>query len=63
MLFRSVREGQPIGKLLVSRGDTKVLEAPLQASESVAVGSVSQRAFDAAAELVVNVFRSAAKRL
>ena len=58
-----VRQGQPIGKLLVSRGDTKVLEAPLQASESVAVGSVSQRAFDAAAELVVNVFRSAAKRL
>ncbi|MBX9846729.1 MAG: D-alanyl-D-alanine carboxypeptidase [Xanthobacteraceae bacterium] len=58
-----VREGQPIGHLQVSRGDTKVLEVPLQATESVEVGSVSQRAFDAAAELVVNMFRSAAKRL
>ena len=34
-----------------------------QASEAVEVGTVTQRAFDAAAELVVNVFRSAAKRL
>jgi D-alanyl-D-alanine carboxypeptidase (penicillin-binding protein 5/6) len=58
-----VREGQPIGHLLVSRGDTKVLEVPLQATESVEIGSVSQRAFDAATELVVNMFRSAAKRL
>jgi D-alanyl-D-alanine carboxypeptidase (penicillin-binding protein 5/6) len=58
-----VREGEPIGQLLVWRGDTKVLEVPLKATESVAVGSTSQRAFDAAAELVINVFRSAAKRL
>ncbi len=58
-----VREGQPIGHLLVSRGDTKVLEVPLQATESIPVGSATQRAFDAASELVVNVFRSAAKRL
>jgi D-alanyl-D-alanine carboxypeptidase (penicillin-binding protein 5/6) len=58
-----VREGQPIGHLQVSRGDTKVLEVPLQATESVPVGSATQRAFDAASELVVNVFRSAAKRL
>ena len=58
-----VREGQEIGKLQVMRGDAKVLEVPVQASEAVEVGSVTQRAFDAAAELVVNVFRSAAKRL
>jgi serine-type D-Ala-D-Ala carboxypeptidase (penicillin-binding protein 5/6) len=58
-----VREGQPIGHLQVSRGDTKVLEVPLQATESIPVGSATQRAFDAASELVVNVFRSAAKRL
>jgi D-alanyl-D-alanine carboxypeptidase (penicillin-binding protein 5/6) len=58
-----VREGQEIGKLQVMRGDAKVLEVPVQASETVEVGSVTQRAFDAAAELVVNVFRSAAKRL
>jgi hypothetical protein len=36
---------------------------PVQAAESVDVGSTSQRAFDAAAELVINLFRSAAKRL
>lgn len=58
-----IREGQEIGKLQVMRGDAKVLEVPVQATEAVEVGSVTQRAFDAAAELVVNVFRSAAKRL
>jgi D-alanyl-D-alanine carboxypeptidase (penicillin-binding protein 5/6) len=58
-----VREGQPIGQLLVWRGEAKVLEVPVQATESVDVGSVSQRAFDAAAELVINLFRTAAKRL
>jgi serine-type D-Ala-D-Ala carboxypeptidase (penicillin-binding protein 5/6) len=49
--------------LQVSRADLKVLELPLYAAEDVAVGSTSQRAFDAASELVINVFRSAAKRL
>jgi serine-type D-Ala-D-Ala carboxypeptidase (penicillin-binding protein 5/6) len=58
-----VREGQQIGSLQVSRADLKVLELPLYAAEDVAVGSTSQRAFDAASELVINVFRSAAKRL
>lgn len=58
-----VRQGQPIGMLQVRRGDTHVLEAPVFAVENVEMGSTSQRAFDAAAELVINVFRSAAKRL
>jgi len=58
-----VRQGQPIGRLQVWRSDTKVLEVPLQAAENVGVGSTSQRAFDAAAELVIGLFRSAAKRL
>jgi D-alanyl-D-alanine carboxypeptidase (penicillin-binding protein 5/6) len=58
-----VREGDSIGQLLVWRGDAKVLEVPLRATENVAVGSTSQRAFDAAAELVIKLFRSAAKRL
>jgi hypothetical protein len=40
-----------------------VLTVPLQAAENVALGSTSQRAFDAAAELVINLFRTAAKRL
>jgi D-alanyl-D-alanine carboxypeptidase (penicillin-binding protein 5/6) len=58
-----VREGQAIGQLLVWRGDAKVLEVPLRATESVGIGSTSQRAFDAAAELVIKLFRSAANRL
>jgi D-alanyl-D-alanine carboxypeptidase (penicillin-binding protein 5/6) len=58
-----VREGQQIGMLQVSRADLKALEVPLYASEDVDVGTTSQRAFDAASELVINLFRAAAKRL
>jgi D-alanyl-D-alanine carboxypeptidase (penicillin-binding protein 5/6) len=58
-----VRQGQPIGELRVWRGDAKVLDVPVQAAEDIELGSTSQRAFDAAAELVINLFRSAAKRL
>jgi len=58
-----VQEGQAIGNLQVWRGDAKVLEVPVQASESVAAGSISRRALDAASELVINLFRSAAKRI
>jgi D-alanyl-D-alanine carboxypeptidase (penicillin-binding protein 5/6) len=58
-----VREGQPIGTLQVWRAGLKVLEAPLHASENVGAGSTSQRALDAVAELVISLFRSAAKRL
>jgi serine-type D-Ala-D-Ala carboxypeptidase (penicillin-binding protein 5/6) len=58
-----VEKGQPIGTLKVSRGDNVVLEVPLQAGESVGVGSLHQRAFDAAGELVINVFRAGVDRL
>jgi D-alanyl-D-alanine carboxypeptidase (penicillin-binding protein 5/6) len=58
-----VQEGQAIGNLQVWRGDAKVLEVPVQASESVAAGSLSRRALDAASELVINLFRSAVKRI
>jgi D-alanyl-D-alanine carboxypeptidase (penicillin-binding protein 5/6) len=58
-----VQKGQAIGELRVWRGDAQVLTMPLQAAEDVSLGSTSQRAFDAAAELVINMFRTAAKRL
>ena len=58
-----IREGQPVGQLQVMRGDTKVLEVPVLATETVETGSVAQRAFDAASELVVKLFRSAAKQI
>ena len=55
-----VQEGQAIGQLAVWRGDLLVLEVPLQAAESVGVGSTPQRAFDAATEMVINLFRAGA---
>ena len=58
-----VQEGQKIGNLKVWRGDFLVLEVPLQAAESVGTGSMPQRAFDAATELVIGLFRAGFQRL
>jgi D-alanyl-D-alanine carboxypeptidase (penicillin-binding protein 5/6) len=58
-----VTKGQPIGRLKVWRNDTLALEVPLHAGTDVEVGSLSQRAFDAATELVINLFRAGAERL
>jgi D-alanyl-D-alanine carboxypeptidase (penicillin-binding protein 5/6) len=58
-----VQKGQPIGKLKVWRGETLALEAPLRAAESVERGNIAQRAFDAASELVLGVFRAGFQRL
>lgn len=58
-----VRKGQPIGRLKVWRNDTLALDVPLQAMEDVERGSLPQRAFDAAAELVIGLFRAGAERL
>jgi D-alanyl-D-alanine carboxypeptidase (penicillin-binding protein 5/6) len=58
-----VEEKQPIGRLKVWRGDNVVLEVPLQAGESIGRGSLPQRAFDAASELVINLFRAGIERL
>jgi len=58
-----VRKGQPIGTLKIWRDGNLALEVPLQAADDVARGSMSQRAFDAAAEFVVGLFRAGAQRL
>jgi D-alanyl-D-alanine carboxypeptidase (penicillin-binding protein 5/6) len=58
-----VEQKQPIGKLKVWRGENVVLEVALQAGESVPRGSLPQRAFDAASELVINLFRAGVERL
>src|SRR5947209_6165508 len=58
-----VQQGQKIGMLKVWRGESVVLEVPLQAAESVDTGSMPQRAFDAASELVLGLFRAGFKRL
>jgi D-alanyl-D-alanine carboxypeptidase (penicillin-binding protein 5/6) len=58
-----VTKGQPIGTLKVWRGDSVVLEVPLHAGEDVATGNLTQRAFDAVGELVINVFRAGVDRM
>ena len=58
-----VRQGQKIGTLKVWRACSLVLEEPLQAAENVDTGSMSRRAFDAASELVLGLFRAGLQRL
>ena len=58
-----VQKGQPIGKLRVWRGAVVALQVPLQAGESVEPGTLSQRALDAATELVIGLFRAGFRRL
>jgi len=58
-----VRQGQKIGTLKVWRAGSLVLEEPLQAAENVDTGSMSRRAFDAASELVLGLFRAGLQRL
>ena len=58
-----VAEGQPLGNLEVSRGDKVVLTTPLHTAGSVKVGTLSQRAFDAVTEFVINMVRAGAARL
>jgi D-alanyl-D-alanine carboxypeptidase (penicillin-binding protein 5/6) len=58
-----VYAGQAIGSLQVWRGDAKVLDVPVQAAETIPAGSIRQRAFDAVSELVIKLFRSAAKQI
>jgi D-alanyl-D-alanine carboxypeptidase (penicillin-binding protein 5/6) len=58
-----ITQGQPIGTLKVWRDDVVILEMPLRASENVAKGTMSQRAFDAATEMMISLFRAGAERL
>ncbi len=58
-----VAQGAPVGVLKVWRNETVVLEMPLKAAEPVAKGTLSQRALDAASELMIGLFRAGAQRL
>ena len=58
-----VEKGVPAGKLKVWRGDNVTLETPLLTGEAVGRGNVAQRAFDAATELVISLFRAGAERI
>ncbi|HYF52868.1 MAG TPA: D-alanyl-D-alanine carboxypeptidase family protein [Salinarimonas sp.] len=52
-----VKQGAPVARLRITRGETQALDIPLYAAEDVAVGSLPQRALDAALELGVDLFR------
>jgi serine-type D-Ala-D-Ala carboxypeptidase (penicillin-binding protein 5/6) len=58
-----VKQGQPIGNLDVYRGERTVAEVPLFAAENVELGHLPRRAFDAASELMIGLFRAAPKKL
>lgn len=58
-----VAQGTRIGSLRVWRNDNVILDMPLRAAEPVARGTLSQRALDAVAELVIGLFRAGAQRL
>jgi D-alanyl-D-alanine carboxypeptidase (penicillin-binding protein 5/6) len=58
-----VQKEQKIGVLKVWRGDVLALEVPLQAGESVGTGNLPGRAFDAASELFIGLFRAGIQRL
>jgi D-alanyl-D-alanine carboxypeptidase (penicillin-binding protein 5/6) len=58
-----VEQGQRIGTLKVWRNDALVLEVPLRAAASVGMGNMSQRAFDAATELMIGLFRAGIQKL
>jgi len=57
-----VEQGAVVAKLRVTRGDIVALEVPLRTAESVPVGGVTGRAFDAATELVIGLFRRGISR-
>jgi D-alanyl-D-alanine carboxypeptidase (penicillin-binding protein 5/6) len=58
-----VEKGREIGVLKVWRANQLALEVPLQAAESVGTGTTSQRAIDAAVELVIRLFRAGIQQL
>jgi serine-type D-Ala-D-Ala carboxypeptidase (penicillin-binding protein 5/6) len=58
-----VQKDQKIGVLKVWRNEVMALEVPLQAAESVETGNLTRRAFDAATELFIALFRAGIQRL
>ncbi len=58
-LAAPVEQGREVARLRVTRGDTLALEQPLYAGESVAAGTLTQRAMDAAMEVGSDLLRKA----
>jgi serine-type D-Ala-D-Ala carboxypeptidase (penicillin-binding protein 5/6) len=58
-----VVKGQNIGKLKVWRGENLALEVPLTAAEDIGPGTMTQRAMDAATELMIGLLRAGVNKL
>jgi D-alanyl-D-alanine carboxypeptidase (penicillin-binding protein 5/6) len=58
-LTAPVEQGREIGRLRIMRGDAVALDQPLYAGETVAAGTIPQRALDAALEVGTGLFRRA----
>lgn len=58
-----IEPGKPVGVLKVWRGTNVAIEAPLQTSQSIGVGSTTRRAFDGVSELFGGLFRAGAAKL
>ncbi|PSJ64192.1 D-alanyl-D-alanine carboxypeptidase family protein [Pseudaminobacter soli (ex Li et al. 2025)] len=56
-IMAPVEEGTQIGTLRISVGDTLSQETPLYAAETIGVGTLQQRAMDAAGELLIGWLR------
>jgi serine-type D-Ala-D-Ala carboxypeptidase (penicillin-binding protein 5/6) len=58
-----ISKGQLIGVLRILRGDNLALEVPMRAARDVGRGTMSQRAMDGAAELMIGLFQAGVSRL
>lgn len=61
-LSAPVEQGREIGRLKVMRGDILALDQPVYAGETVASGTIPQRALDAALEVGTGLMRKAFKK-
>jgi len=58
-----IEPGRRVGVLKVWRGANIAVEAPLQTSQGIAVGSTTRRAFDGVSELFIGLFRGNGEKL
>jgi D-alanyl-D-alanine carboxypeptidase (penicillin-binding protein 5/6) len=56
-LVAPVEKGVQVARLKIWRGQTQILDAPLETGEAVGVGTLQQRALDASVELALELLR------
>jgi D-alanyl-D-alanine carboxypeptidase (penicillin-binding protein 5/6) len=56
-LIAPIEKGVQVARLKIWRGQTQILDAPLETGESIEVGTLQQRALDAGMELALELLR------